>query len=355
MELDEKLVTLAMRAIQNEEKWYLLLQHIVETTDAKAAIITLRDKRTCQIVNDEALMQDYHSPLIYGFLPEQAMYYLQNLTDKDPWAEAQISHYPFQPTIMSDVCPPDEVEDRRFFDWLNDLGIEDTIAFELECMPDYWTACNLFLESQTAPENLDVLEYANRHLNVLRNAWHSSQEMVRSRQSGRAALEHLSSLEIPACIITQANSVVSSNAQFSDLQAQGVVRLVGPKKRLSLSNTVNVLSGSDWVKTKLARHENGDETFNVSATPFRQDPLYQRTKSDHWILTFQRRASHFANQRIFDLKVLTKRERELLDQIRAGKKIEDAGKAIGYGRSQTYKIWDAVREKLSISNAHQIR
>ena len=83
----------AVRAIREPDAWADVLDHIVENTGAAAAIITLRDKKTCQIVNDRDLEQAYHSPLICGFPMEAVVYYLTELRTIDPWAEFQRSHY----------------------------------------------------------------------------------------------------------------------------------------------------------------------------------------------------------------------------------------------------------------------
>ena len=144
-ELDANLVKLAFQAIRTPQKWQNLLQHIIDVTPAHAAIITLRDKKTCQIVNDDALEQEYHSPLIQGFSLEAVTYYLEELRTIDPWAAAQIHHYPHRPTVMSKVIVPRDTKDRRFFDWLEMGGLKDTIAFELDRMPGNWTAINLFM------------------------------------------------------------------------------------------------------------------------------------------------------------------------------------------------------------------
>ena len=138
-----------INAIQDPQKWGDVLDHIMDTTGAKAALITLRDKETCQIVNDVDLEAKFHSPLIRGFSQEAIIHYLTNLRTIDPWAEFQRSNYPLRPVQMSKVCPTETIADTRFFDWLRGEGFQDTIVFELDRMAGYWTAMNLFLESTT--------------------------------------------------------------------------------------------------------------------------------------------------------------------------------------------------------------
>ena len=134
LKIDPKLATKAMVAIRDLSGWQDVLQHMMLSTGAKAAMITLRDAKTCQIVNDVALETTFHSPLVCGFTMESAAYYLQQLRTIDPWAEAQRQHYPFQPTLMSTVCDPASMPENKFFEWLSTLGCRETVVFELSRM-----------------------------------------------------------------------------------------------------------------------------------------------------------------------------------------------------------------------------
>ena len=142
-QFDPKLPAKLMAAVRDFSSWQGVLQHLRYATDAKAAMITLRDKKTCQIVNDIALERTFHSPLVCGFSIESAAYYLQKLRTIDPWAEAQRHHYPFRPTLMSAVCNPSDMPKNEFFKWLDDLGYHETVVFELNRMEGHWSALNL--------------------------------------------------------------------------------------------------------------------------------------------------------------------------------------------------------------------
>ena len=121
MDMDSNLVNLAIDAIRTPEQWQRVLQHIMAVTGAPAAMITLRDSATCQIVNDDALEREYHSPMISGFPPHAVTFYLNELRTIDPWAVAQRMHPPFIPVAMSQICPPGTIQDTRFFSWLAGL------------------------------------------------------------------------------------------------------------------------------------------------------------------------------------------------------------------------------------------
>lgn len=355
-DLDAKFVSLAMDAIRDSEKWQRALEHIMHVTGAKAAMITLRDKKNCQIVNDDILEKEYHSPLICGFSYDGVVFYLQNLRAIDPWAEAQITHYPHRPTIMSEVCNPDTVADQEFFKWLNDQGIEDTITFELEKMPGYWTACNLFLEKRSTQTTQSVLDFANTHLEFFRNAWQASQELIRTHQSSQAALDQLANIGVPACIIINERDVYASNDAFDRLVDAGDILVSKPSGRLSIPRSASLLNGGQLLADKIAWHNETDTELNITASPFHSDPLFKDKKVKFWLLSFETDNAHGKTvQKKFDLEILDRQEERLFKAILSGRKVKDAGKDIGLGHSRTYVVWKSIREKLGIKNAHTLR
>lgn len=351
--MDQKLVLQAVEAIQNPAKWERVLQHIMSATGAKAAMITLRDGKTCQIVNDDALERDFHSPLIQGFPIEAVVYYLQELRTIDPWAEAQISHYPQRPLLMSQICNPDEVPDQRFFSWLRDFGINDTVAFELNRMPGYWTACNLFIESGDSATGLKALEYAKEHQSFLAKAWESSQQVVRSKQSGRAALDHMSKLEIPACITGPNGEVETTNSAFDKMIEIKQIVTHGTTRRLSVPRSARVIGDATWLERGSRDLDQSSEVLTVSVSTFDPDPLYNGKREGCWLVSF--RMDNGFNASVDELNLLTEQERHLLESVQAGDNVAAAGEKIGVKRSRAFDIWGSVKAKLDIKNAHQVR
>lgn len=353
--LDPKLVKLAFQAVRNPTKWQQVLQHIIDVTPAKAAIITLRDRKTCQIVNDDALEREYHSPLIQGFPLEAVAYYLEELRAIDPWAAAQVGHHPHRPTIMSTLCHPAKAVDRRFFDWLEMGGLRDTVAFELERVPGNWTAINLFLEHYDTDEGKALLKYCNAHCSLLCEAWQSSQHVIRCQQAGQAALNSLSDSAVPACIVTQSGDLFLSNDAFHELRKQGVVRQSGPAGRISLCSNVEFTGSQAQVMPGLPRHEAADGAITVQASPFEIDPLYQEKKQRYWLLRFQTSIGKRNEIAAYNLGLLTYQERQIFDAICAGASVQAAGQKIGIQRSRAFDVWANVKAKLGISSAHELR
>ncbi|MDO6732837.1 hypothetical protein Q4577_22740 [Marinovum sp. 2_MG-2023] len=353
--LDSELVRLVFQAVRNPEKWQQVLQHVIGVTPAKAAIITLRDRKTCQIVNDDALEREYHSPLIQGFPLEAVVYYLEELRTIDPWAAAQVSHHPHLPTIMSTICHPAEASDRLFFDWLEAGGLRDTVAFELDRFPGHWTAINLFLEHYDTDDSKTLLDYCNTHASVLREAWQSSQHVIRCRQAGQAALNSLSDSAVPTCIVTHSGDLYLSNDAFQDLQAQGVVRFSGPSRRVSLAHNVEITGSQAQLMPDMPRHEATDSTVAVQASPFEIDPLYKEKKERYWLLRFQLGNGRYRETTSYALGLLTVQERQIFDAICAGDSVQAAGQKIGIQRSRAFDVWANVKSKLGISNAHELR
>lgn len=356
-EIDAELVKLAFQAVRTPHRWQNLLRHLIDATPAQAAIITLRDKKTCQIVNDDALEREYHSPLIQGFSLEAVTYYLEELRTIDPWAAAQIQHYPHHPTVMSRVVDPRTHKDRRFFDWLASGGLHDTVAFELERMPGHWTAINLFLPQIETAATDALMAYCKTHAEVLREAWQSSQHVTHCQQSGLAVLDHLGQNSVPACILAPSGEVSLMNDAFQGLAGAGIVKVSQPSGRVSLCLNAHLEISGAKDDLSVLRHGSVDNDVTVSATPFEPDPLYSKKKEKHWLLRFETAtgAARTINSIGYPLDRLTRQERKLFDVVSQGASVQLGGQMIGIQRSRTYEIWSCVKDKLGISNAHELR
>jgi hypothetical protein len=356
-QLDGKLFDLLFKAIRNPDRWDRVLQHILAVTDAKAGIITLRDRKTCQIVNDNALEEKYHSPLIQGFTSEAVAYYLEKLAATDPWAEAQRSHHPHHPVLMSSICPVESVADTQFFDWLAKAGMQDTVVFELDRSSKFWTACNLFLEGEDPEAANRLLQYANTHFRHIKEAWQASQDLVRLKQSGKASLDKLGSFAIPACIAGPAGEVFRSNDRFEALLETGCARLSRPSNRLSVCKDATWFASDAEVEAEILRHGDCEMSLEVSVEAFEPDPLYRDKREPLWLFTFGGEAAGKRSDRhlVLELNKLSDQERKLADAIREGLDVKQAGVAIDVKRARAFEIWRAIRDKLGIESIHQLR
>ena len=347
-----------MDAVQDPRKWDEVLDLIMTISGAKGAIITLRDKQTCQIVNDVELEQKFHSPLIRGFSTEAIIYYLTELRTIDPWAQFQTTYHPHRPIQMSRVCPQEKIADRRFFDWLKSVGFEDTIVFELDRMPGYWTALNLFFDSASAPETKWAMSFCNDHFDLLRKAWIASQTLSRTRQSTTTLLERAAVAGAPTCIVGANGEFLESNSLFRELLRSDAIRLSGKKKKLSFAEGVTVLGLDRWAQHGFIRHSANCPSFVLMSYAFDVDPLFAGKREHHWVLTGARlTVDREAEQRAFDpgTDALTRQERALFNAVASGMSLREAGQSIKLQRSRTFEVWASVKEKLGIKNAHQIR
>ncbi|MCV6592363.1 MAG: hypothetical protein OIF48_05380 [Silicimonas sp.] len=346
-----------VNAIRDPEAWGDVLEHILENTDFCGAIITLRDKKTCQIVNDRDLESKFHSPLIRGFTTEAVVYYLTELRTIDPWAEYQRFNYPFRPTIMSRVCPPEGQSGQRFFEWLNNLGMEDTVVFELDRMAGYWTACNLFLPNRDTETGSRARAFAEAHFEMLRDAWQTSQAVQKSRQTELALLDHLNDAGKPYCLVGPNGEFQRGNGMFDDMVNEDVIRISGPAKKLSFSKGVKVIGLEGWEDHTLMRHDGPDTSCRVNARPIEPDPRFAEKREKMWLLSvtgFDTSPQRGAPER-YDLRDLTAQETKMFQAVVHGKSVSSAGDMIGVRRSRAFEIWGSVKEKLNITNAHQIR
>lgn len=345
-------------AIQDPRKWSDVLDFIIATTGAKAAIITLRDKENCQIVNDLNLEKKFHSPLIRGFSQGAIVHYLTNLRTIDPWAAFQKTHYPYRPVQMSKVCPPKTNSVRDFLDWLTAEGFEDTIVFELDRMAGYWTAINLFIERSTGPEAAALMGFCNQNYDLLRNAWRASQDMAQSRQASSALLSEAASGGAPVCLAGANGEMIECNSLFLDLIKTDAIRLSGAGRKLSFAPSVSVHGLERWEHHGLLGHSAETEPLLLLASPIDPDPMFADMREQLWLLTCSGTGAAQISPSIaasFNLNALTRQERKIYEAVAAGRSVPEAGAEIGLKRSRSFEVWSSVKDKLSISSAHQLR
>lgn len=353
----EKALPIAlMEAVRDPRKWGEALDIIMRMSGARAAMITLRDRHSCQIVNDVELERKYHSPLIRGFSTEAVVHYLTELRTIDPWAEFQKTYYPHRPIQMSQVCPQDQVADRRFFDWLREVGFEDTIVFELDRVAGYWTALNLFVKTPDAPEARRALDFAHENFDLIRNAWVTSQALSRTRQSAVGLLDRAAGAGSPTCIVGANGELLESNDLFDEVLQGDAVRLSARNRKLSFSRAVKVIGLDRWEQTAFLRHDGAseDEDVVLLASRLDPDPFFAGKRESHWILTCATRGNA-APAPDAHLDALTRQERDLYQGIARGLSVEQAGEAIGLKRSRSFDVWSAVKGKLGLKSAHQLR
>lgn len=355
---EKELLNALMGAIQDAQKWGDVLEIIMNMTGAKAAIITLRDKYTCQIVNDVELEARYHSPLIRGFSTDAIVHYLTNLRTIDPWAEYQRTSYPYRPTQMSKVCPKDSVPGSRFFDWLDTLGFEDTVVFELDRMAGYWTAINLFLEKSDSRESQRVLNFANEYYDLMRKAWVASQCMSQTRQSNAALLDRAAGSNTATCIVGPNGELLECNEKFQAALQSGAVRVSGQERKLSFGKGVRIVGVGRWEQHDLLRHGDEGGEATVTATALDPDPIFAGKREKHWLLTYipgNTAGSILPKLGGINLNVLTRQEQDLYAKIAEGMSVDEAGRSIRLKRSRSFEVWSSVKDKLGIKAAHQLR
>lgn len=345
-----------VEAIREPEKWGDVLDQIIATTPACAAIITLREKKTCQIVNDRDLEANYHSPLIRGFSEEAVGYYLMELREIDPWAEFQKSFYPFRPMLMSAAKPPEADPGNRFFQWLQGLNMHDSVVFELDRMAGYWSAFNLFLPSRDVSDARELMEFVNRNFDFLRNAWQTSQKFEQSRQTEKVLLRHMDEIGQPCCLVGPNGELSQNNAGFESLLSKGHVRLSGPHNKISFGRDVELIGLDAWEDHAVTRHECSAEPIKAIAKPIEPDPRFSGKRETPWVLVFYG-LDHSESPSVdhADKLMLSKQECSLHEAVAQGQSVEEAGLAIGVKRSRAFEIWKSVKGKLNINSSHEVR
>lgn len=355
-----KFAAACVAAIENENNWQRALELLCDLCGAKAVMITLRENKTCQIVDDVALRERHHSPYVVGFKPEEVVYYIEHLREKDIWADFQVTYRPLLPTQMSTHVSSEEFGKTELGQWCGSQGINDTIVVQLVTMSGYWTALNIFFDSTEAGRTEKIFSVLNAHLDFLKNAWNAGRSIVRSRETGRALLNFLSDQGIAACKIDRSGRVLVENDQFETLRKSGVVKVTKPADRLSVSDLVDTTGLVDSVLGKLLQFATGEgETrYSVLSRPVFSDPYYEGLEDPEQFLIFEDigRQSHSMQSRIkAQISALTRQEHRLFEAISNGLSVSEAGESIGIKRSRAFDVWRSVKEKLNIEAAHQLR
>jgi len=358
--LDATLVAEIVGAIDDQDRWKRVLRTILDRTGARAAIITLRENRTCQIVDDMQLQALHHSPFVEGFELERVGYYIYNLRQKDIWADAQIDRRPLLPTRMSTMVKSDIFAGTELGQWCREQEIDDTIVVQIGQTPGFWTALNVFFDSQVkgcAERTLDLL---NTHLTLLRSAWKTGRDMVRTRETGNSLLSFLSEQGIAAGLLDSSGAVTATNDEFRALRDLGVVMVSAPSNRISLADGVDRGGMAPDFSGHIRGHEaaHGHRAYRASLRPITVDPLYEGIREPEYLLllepveaediTFQRKLAP-------GLTLLTPQERGLYDAICLGHSVPEAGEQIGVRRTRAFEIWGHVKEKLGVKTASQLR
>lgn len=356
-QIDDVLVELATGAISNPDHWGRVIHHMMITTGAPAAMITLRDAQTCQIVDDDAFVQEFHSPLICGFSAPLAEFYLQELRSSDPWADAQRGHFPTRPQVMSEICAPSDFPEEALFKWLGELGICDTVAVAIDQMQSHWTALNIFVPVNDENVRSKAVRMLEAHLPILKNSWKGSQELIHSRQLSQAILEQLAALEYASCIVSSDGKVLTRNTAFDEVLSDDAVAILSPGRTLSLPGGTEFHGLNEQTVARISSNRASDLHFIVNATPFDVDPMFKGRKEVNWLLTIRSEANGISRSILstLDYSQLDEREAQLTRLIIDGQKVKDAGAVVGLGRSQTFKLWADVKHKLGVKSAHQLR
>lgn len=353
------LIAALIGAIEDETKWKQVLRVILDMTGAKAAIITLRENTTCQIVDDVQLQKEHHSPFVEGFTLEKVAYYIYNLRQQDAWANAQITHRPLVPTQMSRLVSSEEFEKTELGQWCAEQGINDTIAVQIGQVPGFWTALNVFYDADPQ-STARIFAVLNDHLPLLKNAWRTGREVVRNRQTGEALLAFLSDRGTAACLLDLSGAVTEANRAFWELKRKGLVRVATPSKRISLADSVDRNGMEPRVSAQLGSHQHdGDaQSFRAGILPIATDPLFAGGKKPETLLVIEKNehgGQHLRRELDTRLNTLTPKEAALFEAVASGLPVHRASETIGVKRSQTFAIWGRVKEKLGLESASQLR
>ena len=233
--------------------------------------------------------------------------------------------------------------------------MEESVVVELGQMPGYWSALNLFMGDPESDETIAALQYVKNHFLFLRQAWQVTQQLTQSDQSSQAILDQM---EVAACVINANNEIILANRAFSHLKKKGVVRVLAPSKRLSVPTTAALPTNTTGIMLAIARHNAADQDqVSLTIETFNPDPLYKEKRDPLRLVVIASRAQTAQNPSLQKLNVqlLTGQERRMFEAIKNGTSVVGAGSLIGVKRSRANDIWGSAKDKLGISNAHQIR
>lgn len=345
-----------IQTIQDPTKWQAALRGLCEYTHAEKALISLRDKKTAEIVIPDDVSKEFASPLIYGFSEAQVAAFLGDFGDIDPWTEIERLNYPYFPYNMSRYLPQDHLRQSPFWQWLQPLNISECVVCELGRTETYWGALNLYFDTPTGKETEVVLERLKDVLPVLQNVWSSGRALQVAKTAASSLDMVLTAIEHPAAIVLQDGELVAQNGEMQRfLEDAGIA--VAHGTRMSLPADLQISAADTGISFDLKRGAPIGFRGVIKVKAYKSSQFTDGEVRDMLLLSIEPRLANsmHAGLNVWDVKTLTEREQTLVRLVAEGMKFSEAQEEMKVSYPRIMQIWKSARKKLEVSDVNELR
>lgn len=337
-------------------KWQAALSGLCAYTHAQKALISLRDKKTAEIVIPNDVSQDFASPLIYGFSEDQVEAFLGDFGEVDPWTEIERLNYPYFPYNMSRYLPQDQLRQSPFWQWLEPLNISECIVCELGRTETYWGALNLYFDTPTGTETQVVLERLKDVLPVLQSVWSSGRALQVAKTAANSLDMVLAAITDPAAIVLQDGELVAKNlAMHRFLEDAGIAVERGARLVLPVDLQIGATEAGTSLDLKRSRPIGYRGEIKLKA--HKNSQFMDGEVHDMLLLSIEPRQTNamHAGLNVWDVQSLTEREKTLVRLVANGMKFSEAQIEMKVSYPRIMQIWKSARKKLEVTDVNELR
>ncbi len=339
------LVTALSRTVLDPTGWDTALRSLCDYCGASKALISRRALKGAEIIIPTQIQNEWQSPLIHGFSPQEVETFLTQFASSDPWNQIEAQNFPYMPYALSRFLPQKKLQETSFWSWLEPQGLVDSVVAVVDQDDTGWTALNLYLDAQQARESAQVIERLSEVLPDVSKVWTAGREVFVARSDNwpiPSIVEHMAD----PCIVVDLNYVVSSlNEAASNLSDLGVVRAT-PGDLLELPR-----QWTPCLPKKLAAVAClplSDEVHNWQPFVAKEVQLEHSSgeKNGYRIIFILKKQNLAKSVPDWERSDLNEREKLLVRLLAEGGRVKDGAALFGISVRANADIWKSARVKL---------
>lgn len=348
------------KTIENIELWQEVLQLFCEVTGAKKGTITLRDRKSAELVIPNDVESDLSSPLLYGFSDEEIGGYITHYIQFDPWTKFERLYHPNKPIALSKYVKYEEITATPFWEWLEPQQINDTVVLDIGTSHPNWIAMNLYFDGCDAAMKRKIIRYTAKLQKTMQEVWALGQK-VRAAQLEPSRLGYfLNQQPYASMLLSPDGKIILTNSKADRLlQAEGsqlkrvddelvILNKTLKKKYAKAMQGFKVMSGTSFEeKIELSVD---DLSFCLTLIEKAEDQIGV-DKAARLLIIKNLSASVRC---IWENPNLTKRERQLIEVLAEGGRVVDFMHAWDLSKSTSHFHWANVKKKLKIQDRAEV-
>lgn len=353
------------QTIDDINLWHEVLQQIADITGITRGTISLRDRATGDFVVPDHIWQGMDHPLLLGWTQKENDLYLNDFMHLDPWIEIERLFHPTRPYALSEHIDTETLKQSPFWEWLDIVGIGDTVVADIGSTPPYWVSINLFYPADDFATRDASLRLLTQLQKTMQNAWRYGLQ-VRASSAERERLECLLELQLEASILV--------DSAGKNLYENSPARAYLDNKKFSVSRSGDCVcfsntdiqkwyeqsrkeNGSEKMKARSAEHLSiSDETFNIALTFIGGVEEKTGAAQDLFVLTLKDHTETNESDLhpVWESPQLTRRERQLVEFMAKGGRIADFVRKHEMAKSTGHFHWANVKSKLNVKDRAEL-